>query len=108
MIQRRVDEHAAVVPCTRLDPNRLVNETALRHGLVGDRDSCSDMLRMAQGVLKASNALCLLNKATVLPSAFQITYFTGGVVNSASVFCCWMSYKTTALVELRIKLAVPP
>ena len=54
------------------------------------------------------NALCLLRRATREPSALQTTYFTGGVVISASVFCCWMSYKTTEVAELRIRLAVPP
>ncbi len=54
------------------------------------------------------HTLCLLRRATSEPSALHTTYFTGGVVISARVFCCWMSYSTTDDAELRIRLAVPP
>ncbi len=53
-------------------------------------------------------SLCLLSRATREPSALHTTYLTGGVVISAMVFCCWISYSTTEAEELRIRLAVPP
>ena len=52
--------------------------------------------------------LCLLKRAANEPSVLHTMYSTGGVVISAIVFCCWISYNTTEMAELRIRLAVPP
>lgn len=52
--------------------------------------------------------LCLLRRATIDASEFQIAYFTGGVLSSATTFPCWMSKRTTEVGELTSKLAVPP
>jgi hypothetical protein len=44
----------------------------------------------------------------MLPSALQTTYLTGGVLISASTFCCWMSNSTTEAVDERRSDPVPP
>jgi len=43
VIQSGVDKNPAVVPCSRLDADGLVDERALRKGLVGDGDSWSSV-----------------------------------------------------------------
>lgn len=50
MIERRVDEDTAVVPCSRLDANRLVNEAALAERLVGEHDGCASTSSARLGV----------------------------------------------------------
>lgn len=107
VIEGGVDEHARVIPCTRLDADSFVDERVMREILVRDGDRCKTVLAL---YLPRSGeySLCLLRSATREPSALHTTYLTGGVVISASVFCCWMSYRTTDDVELRIRLAVPP
>ena len=39
VIQSRVDQDTTVVPCSRLDPDSLVDKTALSKHLVGNHDS---------------------------------------------------------------------
>lgn len=52
--------------------------------------------------------LCLLKRATMFPSLDHTTYLTRGVANSATIFCCWISNKTTEFAVESNKLAVPP
>ncbi len=40
MVQSRVDEDTAVIPSSRFDPDRLVDQRALPKRLVRDRDGC--------------------------------------------------------------------
>ena len=107
VVQGRVDEDTRVVPCARLDADGLMNQAVLREVLVrnGDRYRPRSVDTSKIGRIYA---LCLLMRATMDPSMLQMTYLTGGLLISASVFCCCISYRTTVDVELRIRLAVPP
>ena len=88
VIEGGVDEDAGIVPSTRLDANRLVDEGMLREVLVRDRNGFRQGQFLHHPDIVGVNLLCLLRSATSEPSALQTTYFTGGVVISASVFCC--------------------
>jgi hypothetical protein len=46
VVQGRVDQNAGVIPCSRLDPDSLVDERSLTQALVGDGDGYD-----SQGVL---------------------------------------------------------
>lgn len=40
MVESRIDEDACIIPCARLDANRLVNKSVLREVFVGNGDGC--------------------------------------------------------------------
>lgn len=106
VVQRSVHQNTAVVPSGGLDPDSFVDQSTLPKGFVGDRDG----YRLVSSILYSGtlSSLCLLNRATMFPSALQTTYLTGGVLSSANVFCCWISNRTTEVGAERSKEAVPP
>lgn len=87
VVQRRVNQHSRIIPSTRFDSNSLVNQATLAEVLVRNCDSLKTLSKgTKQG--KVTDLLCLLSKATKVPSLLQTTYFTGGVVISAIFFPC--------------------
>ena len=89
VVQCRIDEYSGVIPCTRFDTYGLMNEGVLTEVLVrnGDRYRPRSVDTSEIGRIYA---LCLLMRATMDPSMLQMTYLTGGLLISASVFCCKM------------------
>jgi hypothetical protein len=109
VVQCGVDEDPSIIPSTRFNSNGFVNKAMLREVLVSDGNGYYQGHEIYIFFPKnLQNILCLLMRATKEESWLQTTYFTGGLLISAIVFCCWMSYKITAVGELRIRQAVPP
>jgi len=85
MVQSGVNKDTTIIPSSRFDSDSLVNQGALDKRFVGDSDGYLSVLYPSN---TRDDPLCLLRRATLLPSVLQTTYLTGGVVNSARTFCC--------------------